>query len=55
MEEGLCPNIKYVIHAVGPDARDNQDRLNCFDNVTRTIGNCLEYAEQSVSNQWNQF
>jgi len=41
-------NIKYVIHAVGPDAKDNQDRQNCFDIVTRTIGNCLKYAEHTL-------
>jgi len=40
----LRPDIKYVIHAVVPDAKDNQDRQKCFDIVTRTIRNCLEYA-----------
>jgi len=44
----LRPNIKYVIHAVSPDARNNKDRQKCFDIVTRTIGNCLEYVEHTL-------
>jgi len=44
----LRPNIKYVIHAVGPDARDNKNRQKCFDIVTRTIRNCPEYAGHTL-------
>jgi len=39
----LRPAIKYVLHAFGPDARENRNRQDCYDLVTSTFRNCLDY------------
>jgi len=40
----LHPPIKYVLNAVGPDAKESIDRRNCFDLIQNTIEICLEYT-----------
>jgi len=41
----LKPRIKYVIHAVGPNANENHDRQNCFDLVKSAVLYSLEHTE----------
>jgi len=39
----LRPRIKYVVDAVGPDAREIKDIQKCADLVKITVQNCLRY------------
>jgi len=45
----LKPQIKHVIHAVGPNAYEKRNRLDCFDLVPSTILCGLEYAEHVLN------
>jgi len=45
----LNPQIKHVIHAVGPSAHENNNRQDCFDLVQRTVLCGLEYAEHVLN------
>jgi len=41
----LRPRIKYVLHAIGPDARQISNGQECLDLVHETVLNCLDYTE----------
>jgi len=41
----LNPRIKHVIQAVGPNAHENNNRLECSELVQSTVLCSLEYAE----------
>jgi len=40
--------ISFVLHAVGPDAREIRDEQSCAELVQRTICRCLEYTDGTL-------
>lgn len=47
----LQPRIRYVIHAVGPRKSDFTTNEILFEEVKRTVYNCLDYANRILKIQ----
>jgi len=45
----LKPRIKHVIHAVGPNAHENNNRQDCFELVQSTVLCSLDHAEHVLN------
>lgn len=44
----LRPNIEYVIHAIGPRKSDFRSDEDLYENVKRTVFNCLYHANSKL-------